>query len=251
MSLIYRAISNKPLRGRAGPVNHSDGDYLAALAGNPNTGKSTVFNALTGLKQHTGNWPGKTVVHAQGNYRHRGKTITLVDLPGTYSLLSNSPEEEVARNFICFGEPDVTIVVADATCLERNLNLVLQVMEITPRTVICLNLIDEARRKKIHIDHHKLQNKLGVPVIPTAARSGLGLDRLKETISQVATGRLCPNPRQIRYAENIERAVAELTARLTPALKNQISKRWIALRLMEGDYSVIAGIKDYLEGRSQ
>lgn len=219
------------------------GNYLVALAGNPNTGKSTVFNALTGLKQHTGNWPGKTVVQARGNYRHGGKTITLVDLPGIYSLLTSSPEEEVARNFICFGEPDVTVVVADATCLERNLNLVLQVMEITPRTVICLNLIDEARRKNIQIDHIKLQNKLGVPVIPTAARRGEGLGRLKNAITRVASGLVRLNPRQIRYEESIEGAIGKLTAALAPiALNNRINKRWIALRLLEGDCSVISGI---------
>jgi Fe2+ transport system protein B len=224
--------------------------YLAALAGNPNTGKSTIFNALTGLKQHTGNWPGKTVVQARGNYRHRGKLITLVDLPGCYSLWSSSAEEEVAREFICFGQPDVTIVVVDATCLERNLNFALQVMEITSRTIVCLNLIDEARRRNIHIDGQKLQEKLGVPVIPTAARRGDGLHRLKDTVNLVASGLIRPEPRPIRYEESIENAVEELAATI-PALGEKISRRWIALRLIEGDYAIINRIEQYLESETK
>ena len=122
-------------------------DRIIALGGNPNVGKSTVFNSLTGLNQRTGNWPGKTVVNAQGRYRFQDQNFILVDIPGTYSLMANSAEEEVARDFICFGNPDVTVVVADATCLERNLNLVMQVMEITDRVVLCVNLMDEARKK--------------------------------------------------------------------------------------------------------
>lgn len=162
------------------------GHCLVALAGNPNTGKSTLFNALTKLKQHTGNWPGKTVQQARGYYRHHGSLITVVDLPGAYSLWPCSPEEEVTRDFLCFEKADVVVVVADATCLERNLNFVLQVMEVAPRVVVCLNLIDEARRKKIHIDVDKLQESLGVPVIPTAARSGENLKLLKEAIYRAA-----------------------------------------------------------------
>ena len=162
------------------------GDCLVALVGNPNTGKSTLFNALTKLKQHTGNWPGKTVQQARGYYRHNGSVITMVDLPGTYSLWPCSPEEEVTRDFLCFEKADVVVVVADATCLERNLNFALQVMEVAPRVVVCLNLIDEARRKKIHIDVDKLQEGLGVPVIPTAARSGENLKLLKEAIYRAA-----------------------------------------------------------------
>ena len=129
-------------------VDRTFGDELViAVAGNPNVGKSTVFNSLTGLKQHTGNWPGKTVTHAKGKYRHRDKNFILVDIPGTYSLMSNSVEEEIARDFICFAKPDTTIVIVDATCLERNLNLVLQMLEITNDIVVCVNLIDEAKRK--------------------------------------------------------------------------------------------------------
>ena len=128
------------------------GEKVIALAGNPNVGKSTVFNELTGMRQHTGNWPGKTVTNAQGNCTYRGESYIMVDIPGTYSLMAHSAEEEVARDFICFGNPDATVVVCDATCLERNLNLVLQTIEITGKVVVCVNLMDEAKRKKISLD---------------------------------------------------------------------------------------------------
>ncbi len=153
-------------------------DYLVALAGNPNTGKSTVFNSLTGLRQHTGNWPGKTVTRAEGVFSLKDRKVKVVDLPGTYSLQAGSTDEEVARDFILFGEPDVTLVVVDATRLERNLNLVLQVLEITDRVVVCLNLMDEARRHGIAVDAARLEKELGVPVVPTSVRRGEGLPEL-------------------------------------------------------------------------
>jgi Fe2+ transport system protein B len=225
-------------------------DYVVALAGNPNTGKSTVFNALTGLKQHTGNWPGKTVVQAFGNYRHGQKQVTLVDLPGTYSLLSNSPEEQVARDFICFAEPDATVIVVDATCLERNLNLVLQILEITPKSIVCLNLMDEARRKKISLDADLLAKKLGVPVIPTAARDGHGLGALKDTINKVSANEITPEPLRIKYDQSLEMMAAELAAELAALLPPQINKRWLALRLMDGDDTVVEGIRKFVEKQS-
>ena len=155
-----------------------DRERVIALAGNPNVGKSTVFNALTGLNQHTGNWPGKTVANAQGRYRYGGENFILVDIPGTYSLMANSLEEEVARDFICFGEPDTVVVVTDATCLERNLNLVLQVLEVTGRMVVCVNLMDEAKKKGITIDLAVLSRELGVPVVGASARQGKGLPEM-------------------------------------------------------------------------
>ncbi|MCA9984372.1 MAG: 50S ribosome-binding GTPase, partial [Anaerolineales bacterium] len=142
-------------------VDMTDWDYVVALAGNPNTGKSTVFNALTGLRQHTGNWPGKTVTRAEGGFVYADSRYKIVDLPGTYSLLSTSLDEEVARDFILFGQPDVTIIVVDATRLERNLNLVLQILEITDRAVVCLNLMDEARRHGLAVDERRLARDLG------------------------------------------------------------------------------------------
>ena len=145
-------------------------DRVIALAGNPNVGKSTVFNGLTRMNQHTGNWPGKTVANAQGRCEHGGRGFVMVDIPGSYSLMAHSAEEEVARDFICFGDPDAVVVVCDATCLERNLNLVLQTIEITPHTVVCVNLMDEARKKKIHVDIDELSRQLGVPVTADRGR---------------------------------------------------------------------------------
>ncbi|QGP93832.1 Fe(2+) transporter FeoB [Neomoorella glycerini] len=245
MGLTKQATGFSTLRKNFLPAG-SEG-YVVALAGNPNAGKSTIFNALTGLRQHTGNWPGKTVLQARGRFTHQGHTFTLVDLPGTYSLLANSVEEQVARDFICFGRPDVTVVVVDATCLERNLNLVLQVTEITSAVVVCLNLMDEARRKSIVIDIPLLASELGVPVIPTAARKGEGLTRLKDVIAAVATGALQPVPTPIIYDDDIEAAAGQLTRQLQPLLRGRLNARWVALRLLEGDRSLLPSIERFLD----
>ena len=143
----------------------NDNSYTIALAGNPNVGKSTIFNNLTGMHQHTGNWPGKTVANASGNCYFKNTDFLFIDIPGTYSIMSCSEEEEIARNYICFENPDATVIVLDATCLERNLNLVFQIMEITPNIIVCVNLLDEATNKKINIDLYKLSKLLGVPVV--------------------------------------------------------------------------------------
>ncbi len=221
-------------------------DYIIALAGNPNTGKSTVFNALTGLRQHTGNWPGKTVQRAEGNYIYKSHRYRLIDLPGTYSLLSNSADEEVARDFICFARPDATIVVLDATCLERNLNLALQVMEITNKVVVCVNLIDEARRKKIQVDAAKLSERLGVPVVSTAARSNEGLPRLIELVSDVASKRVCPKPQPVSYSKDLEEAIARLEPRVRDVIGKDINPRWLTLRLLDGDTRLLQAIENHL-----
>jgi ferrous iron transport protein B len=219
-------------------------DFVVALAGNPNTGKSTVFNKLTGLRQHTGNWPGKTVARAEGGFEYGGRRYKLVDLPGTYSLLAASLDEEVARDFLLFGQPDVTVVVVDATRVERNLNLVLQVLEITDRVVVCLNLMDEARRHGLTIDDRTLARELGVPVVPASARYGEGFERLLQAIHEVATGTLVPAPHRVRTeSPELGRALGQLVEqiqRLCPALPNA---RWVALRLLDGDERIIQAIR--------
>jgi len=213
-------------------------EYCVALAGNPNTGKSTIFNRLTGLRQHTGNWPGKTVARAEGTFVHEGARFKLVDLPGTYSLLAESTDEEIARDFVLFGRPDCTIVVCDATVLERNLLLVLQVLEITSRVVVCINLMDEADRKKIALESRSIQRDLGVPVVATAARRGDGIDRLVQTVADVAAGRIVGRPERTPLAPEVESAVQSLVRDLTDVIPDLPCPRWIALRLLDGDERV-------------
>jgi Fe2+ transport system protein B len=225
-------------------VDMTDWDYVIALAGNPNTGKSTVFNALTGLRQHTGNWPGKTVSRAEGGFSYADHKYKIVDLPGTYSLLSTSLDEEVARDFILFGQPDVTVIVVDATRLERNLNLVLQVLEITDRTVICLNLMDEARRHGLTVDDRRLARDLGVPVVPTAARQREGLPELLKAIHEVATGETICKPYRIKTGSpDMKRAVNELTGQIEAAFPGLPNARWVALRLLDGDQHIAEAIR--------
>jgi len=224
-------------------VDMQDWDYVVALAGNPNTGKSTVFNALTGLRQHTGNWPGKTVARAEGGFEYSGRRFKLVDLPGTYSLLATSLDEEIARDFILFGQPDVTVVVVDATRLERNLNLVLQVMEITDRAVVCLNLMDEARRHGLQVDERRLARDLGVPVVPTAARSREGLSELLAAIHQVASGEIVCRPHRSRpLTGELEAAANELSAQVELAFPGLPNARWVALRLLDGDERIMQAV---------
>jgi ferrous iron transport protein B len=214
-------------------------DYVVALAGNPNTGKSTVFNAVTGLRQHTGNWPGKTVSRAEGGFALGDARFKLVDLPGTYSLMSTTVDEEIARNFIVFAQPDVTVVVVDAHHLERNLNLVLQVLEITDRAVICLNLIDEAKRHGRSVDHRRLARDLGVPVVPTVARGGQGIDELLDTIAKVAGGEIRCRPNRLpRRKGPGSEIVEQLRERLESVLPSLSNPRWVALRLLNGDRRV-------------
>ena len=225
-------------------VDTSNFDHVVAIAGNPNTGKSTVFNALTGLRQHTGNWPGKTVARAEGAFSYADKKFKLVDLPGTYSLLSTSQDEEVARNFILFGKPDVTIIVADACRLERNLNLVLQILEITVKAVLCLNLMDEAERNEIEIDTRTLSRELGIPVVATSARYQRGIPELIQTVDEIASGNLVCKPRRIKNVpDKILKAVTELSKEIKLEFPNIPNSRWIAFRLLEGDNRIIEALK--------
>ena len=217
-------------------------DRVVALAGNPNTGKSTLFNSLTGLKQHTGNWPGKTVSRAEGGFEFNTIRYKLVDLPGTYSLLSASSDEEVARDFLLFGRPDATIVVVDATSLERNLNLVIQVLEITPRVVVAVNLMDEAKRKGIEVDTRTLSRDLGVPAVGIVARTGDGVHSLLEAVDGVSSGQLTTSPLHVHGTDQFQRAVAELVPLIEKAVPGLPNARWIAIRLLDGDAEVEAAL---------
>lgn len=225
----------------------SPDNKIITLAGNPNVGKSTVFNNLTGLNQHTGNWPGKTVANATGKCIHKNKEFILVDIPGTYSLMANSVEEEVARDFICFGNPDATIVIVDATCLERNLNLVLQTLEITNNVVVCVNLMDEAKRKGIVINIQKLSSILGVPVIGTSASTGKGLEDLMDSIYKLTFNNIIQQPIHIKYNEFVEKAITLIENKLIPTLKGKINTRWVALKLLENEETLLNSIDRYLE----
>lgn len=229
------AVRNTASLQRHG-INIANHDYLVALAGNPNTGKSTVFNQLTGLRQHTGNWPGKTVTRAEGGFSYDSKKYKLVDLPGTYSLLSTSHDEEIARDFILFGQPDVTVIVVDATALERNLNLALQILQMTSRAVLALNLMDEAKAHGISVDARGLAKDLGIPVASLSARSGKGIDHLLKEIDAVARGEFQCKPTSIPYqnfgyAEEIEKMARSLRESF-PGLQHA---EWIAMRLIDGD----------------
>jgi ferrous iron transport protein B len=223
-------------------VNVGSHDAVVALAGNPNTGKSTVFNALTGLRQHTGNWPGKTIARAEGGFVYRDRRYKIVDLPGTYSLLSATPDEE-ARNFILFGKPAVTVVVVDATRLERNLNLVLQILQISDRVVVCVNLMDEARAHGIDIDLRGLGRELGVPVVGAAARQGEGIPELLEALADVAEGKTVCQPHRPKYRiPGLEEAISALTDRIEAAFPGVPHQEWIAMRLLEGDQALIDAV---------
>lgn len=218
---------------------------VVALAGAPNVGKSTVFNALTGLRQHTGNWPGKTVVRAEGIVGRGSREYLLVDTPGTYSLLACSSDEEAARDFICFGHADAVIVVCSATNLERDLNLALQVMETTGNVVVCVNLMDEARRKGIRINCPLLEERLGVPVVPAAAARGEGLKVLAETVQRMAwSGERRPS-RHLSYGKDLEPWLERLEATVSGCSLNGLEARWASVKLLEGDEGTLGLLAQY------
>ena len=225
-------------------IKRKESDRIVALAGNPNVGKSTVFNALTGLKQHTGNWPGKTVVNAQGYYQAEDKGYVLVDLPGCYSLMAHSAEEEAARDFILFEHPDVVIVVCDASCLERNLNLVLQILELTAHVIVCVNLMDEAKKKQIEVDLPELSKILGIPVVGTAARSKQGLQELMSAADSQLNQY---EPYQLSYPDFIEQAIVQLLPALEQLVGDRVNHRWLALRILERDQALLTTIEEYLK----
>lgn len=221
-------------------INAGNTDYIVALAGNPNTGKSTIFNALTGLRQHTGNWTGKTVALTEGSFVFHEKQYKIIDLPGTYSLISSSPEEEIARNFILFGKPDVTVIVADATILERNLNLVLQILEISSRAILCVNMIDEARRKGIKIDVRTLSGELGVPVVPLVAREEKGIYELLTNIEKVAKSPEPLKSRNLHFSDPvISQKISVMEKAIKTALPDLPNSKWLASRLLDGDVTIL------------
>lgn len=245
MGLTNNSVGIKAVDSGLVIKRQSPDDKVVALAGNPNVGKSTVFNSLTGMNQHTGNWPGKTVSNAQGYYSSDKHSYVMVDIPGTYSLMAHSSEEEVARNFICFGEPDAVIVVCDATCLERNLNLVLQTIEISSNVVVCVNLLDEANRKNIHIDMKGLSKKLGVPVVGTIARKKKSLTNLMNNVDDILDNK--PKaPLKVIYPREVEDAIAIVEPVVKSKVHGRLNSRWLSLKLLDQDESLVNEIREYL-----
>lgn len=222
-----------------------------ALVGNANVGKSTVFNEITGMKQHTGNWTGKTVDTASGEYYYKFNDYTLVDLPGTYSLLSSSEEERVARDFLIWNKVDCVVIVADSTNLLRNLNLVLQTLELTGNAVLLLNLWDEAAKRNIIIDKKKLSELLGIPVVSSTARSGKGVNELLEQVHKIVTGDCCPEQLRVKYVSPIEQAERRCEKGLLKYFKTDIDMRFLALRVLENDPSFNASLEKNLSGGFQ
>ena len=244
MGLTHQSTKTKSLKDMF-DIEKKEDQYVIALAGNPNTGKSTVFNYLTGLKQHTGNWPGKTVATARGDFKYKDKDYSLIDLPGTYSLFALSQEEVVARDFICFGNPDAVIVLCDANCLERNLNLAFQVMELTDKVILCINLVDEAEKKGITIDKDNLEKELGIPVVLTAARSGYGMKELLDTIDKVSSNKYEFNNKPITYGDEIENNINLIKKDLQELIPD-LNPRWLGLRLIDKDESIFESMNNYI-----
>lgn len=216
-------------------------DKLIALAGNPNVGKSTIFNSLTGMRQHTGNWPGKTVSNARGYCRGQERGYVMVDLPGTYSLMADSPEEVLARDFICFGGADAVLVVCDATCLDRNMNLLLQTMETGRPVLLCVNLLDEAESKGIHIDLKTLEDKLGIPVIGTVARDKKSREKILSAMDRAFDLPVKREMANIPYPEPVEQALEALMP-LAGEIEG-LSPRFICLRLLLGEMDDRVGLE--------
>lgn len=221
-------------------------EFVVALAGNPNVGKSTIFNALTGMNQHTGNWAGKTVVEAVGRFEWLGVRFVLVDLPGTYSLGAHRAEEAVARDFICFAKPDAVVVVVDASRLERNLFLVLQVLEITKRVVLCVNLMDEAKANGVMIDLIRLEDILRLSVVGASAKHQEGIYELRNVLLRTCQTDDLRTPRTNRYSAVVEAAIAELLPYIKRAIGDAFDARWLTMRSLEDNGECLCRVKDML-----
>ena len=248
MGLTHSSTGRKAAGSPETVIMPQEGYSTVALAGNPNVGKSTVFNSLTGLNQHTGNWPGKTVLNAQGVCKSDKRAYVMVDIPGTYSLMAHSAEEEVAWDFICFGGADAVVVVCDATCLERNLNLVLQTMEASRRVLVCVNLLDEARRKNISVDIPALSRRLGVPVLGMVARERGSREALLTALDSLLDTP-APGPRFcVSNPEGVEQAVDSLLPMSQELCGERLDARWLSLRLLEGDTALLDKADAYLDG---
>ncbi len=246
MGLTKNSVAKSALDRGLNVQKKTENEKIIAIAGNPNVGKSTIFNALTGLSQHTGNWSGKTVSNAQGRFCTKTHDYILVDIPGTYSLLAHSREEEVARNFLCFGECDATLVVCDATCLERNLNLVLQCMEVSKKLIVCVNLMDEAEKKHIKIDIPKLSELLGVPVIAVCARNNESIAIIGKALDMLFDNNSIHNMAPVMYDELTEAASHDLTLFLAELGIEYINLRWLARSLLSEGNSLTEEIYAFL-----
>lgn len=241
---LTKASSNKDFMQDIFDTNDKNKE-IVCLVGNPNTGKSSIFNELTGFHQHTGNWSGKTVVNAYGEYKHKGEDYGVIDLPGIYSVFSYSQEEEVAREFICFGKYDVLVVVCDMTCIERNISILFQILEMNKKVILCLNLCDEARDKNIIVDINKMEEELKIPIIKTSVKENIGIEELKDKIRDVLDNKYEFKENDLKYEEEIEKKVTSICKKLD-FLKSTDNKRWISLRILDSDEDFFSFMKSHL-----
>lgn len=241
---LTKASSNKDFMQDIFDTNDKNKE-IVCLVGNPNTGKSSIFNELTGFHQHTGNWSGKTVVNAYGEYKHKGEDYGVIDLPGIYSVFSYSQEEEVAREFICFGKYDVLVVVCDMTCIERNISILFQILEMNKKVILCLNLCDEARDKNIIVDINKMEEELKIPIIKTSVKENIGIEELKDKIRDVLDNKYEFKENDLKYEEEIEKKVTSICEKLD-FLKSTDNKRWISLRILDSDEDFFSFMKSHL-----